>query len=317
MTRFFLLPLFVMGFATEGFASEAQVATVSQVEGRAQIFSHPSKKLDPKSGEGKGLIVSFEGEYYRVRDLKPADRVENGNLVRTFPGAKAKIIYDNGDQIYVGPGSSYRISWKADNKIAPEIRLAYGRIRGVISKEGPRKKVIIRTRSAVMGVRGTDFFISDEGEGETSVSVLRGAVEVAPAQGKPTVVETGMTAEVAQKVIEVPLRKISREDLGEIRVTSTLPVKKEAPAEGLKVLEQKALEVTLKDIKIYQPELLKDIPTAVSGGVSIPDLNSKVVDLAAVAAPSIPKKKRPGLEELKSPDGVDYYEKYFQGGGKN
>ncbi len=315
LTHPFLISLLVMGFATEGFASDAQVATVAQVEGRAQIFTRPSKKLDTRGGSDEGVIASFEGEYYRVRDLKTSDRVENGNVVRTFPGAKAKVIYDNGDQIYVGPGSSYRILWKSEGKATPEIRLAYGRIRGVISKEGPRRKVIIRTRSAVMGVRGTDFFIADEGQGETSVSVLRGAVEVAPSQGKATVVGTGMTAEVATRSVEVPVRKISKEDLGEIRVASSLTVTKDAQKEELKALEKKALEVTLKDIRTYQPELLKEIPQQASGEVLVADLNSKVVDIAAVQAPSIPKKRRPGIEELKSPDGVDYYEKYFQSGG--
>ena len=311
-----LVALVVFGTSSIGFAADSQVATVSQIEGRAQIFTHPSITLPP-SAEQEGVIALFEGEYYRVRDLKISDRIENGNVLRTFPGGKVKVIYDNGDQIYVGPGTSYRISWKQDRKSAPEIRLAYGKLRGVISKEGPRKKVIIRTRTAVMGVRGTDFFIADEGLGETSVSVLRGAVEVAPARGKTLVVETGMTAEVAQKAVEVPLRKISREDLGEIRVASALPVRKESEQAVLKKLEQKALEVTLKDIKTYQPELLKELPQAASGEVVLPDLNSKVVDIAAIAAPSIPKKKRPGLEELKSPDGVDYYEKYFKGSGKN
>ena len=317
LTHSLFVPLWIMGFATGVLASDGQVATVAQVEGRAQIFTRPSKKLDPKVAADDGVIASFEGEYYRVKDLKASDRVENGNVVRTLPGAKVKVIYDNGDQIYVGPGSSYRISWKGDVKTVPEIRLAYGRIRGVISKEGPRKKVIIRTRSAVMGVRGTDFFISDEGQGETSVSVLRGAVEVAPTRGKATVVETGMTAEVLTKRVEIPLRKISKEDLGEIRVASSLPVNKDPAQESLKVLEQKALEVTLKDIRTYQPELLKDIPQSSSGQVAVADLNAKVVDIAAVSAPSIPKRKRPGLEELKSPDGVDYYEKYFQGGGSH
>jgi hypothetical protein len=70
----------------------------------------------------------------------------------------------------------------------------------------------------------------------------------------------------------------------------------------------------LKDIQTYQPELFNELPRQTSGDLLVADLNSKVVDIAAVQAPSIPKKKRPGLEELKSPDGVDYYEKYFKSG---
>jgi hypothetical protein len=297
----------------EARAGGSQMATVVQVEGRAQLFTQPSKRLQAPSDADKGTIGLFEGNYYRINDLKTGARVENGNLLRTLPGAKAKVIYDNGDQIYVGPGSSYRISWNEQGKGVPEIELKYGRMRGVISKEGPRRKIIIRTRSAVMGVRGTDFFI-DEGGGleETSVRVLRGAVEVAPLKGKPQVVETGMTAEVGPKVETVEVRKISREDLGEIRVASTLKGVKEEVSAELKSLEKKAVEVTLKDIEIYQPEVLKSISKD-SGSILDPvEINAKVVDVAAVTAPSVPKKRRPGLQELMGPDGVDYYEKYFK-----
>ena len=301
-------------FWHEARASGSQVATVVQVEGRSQLFTQPSKRLPSESDPRKGTIGLFEGTYYRITDLKTGARVENGNLVRTFPGAKAKVIYDNGDQIYVGPGSSYRISWNDNGKGVPEIELKYGSMRGVISKEGPRRKILIRTRSAVMGVRGTDFFI-DEGGGqeETSVRVLRGAVEVAPLKGKPQVVETGMSAEVGPKVEAVQIRKITREDLGEIRVASTLKGVKEEISAELKTLEKKAVEVTLKDIEIYQPEVLKSISKD-SGSILDPvEINARVVDVAAVTAPSVPKKRKPGLQELMGPDGVDYYEKYFKG----
>lgn len=314
--KMMVLVLFAaLGSTGTAHASDPHVATVVQVEGRAQIFHSPSARVSPESDLDAGAQALFEGKYYRVRDLRTSDRVENGNVVRTLPGARARVIYDNGDQIYLGPGSSYLVSWDSKNKKLPEIKLLYGRFRGVVSKEGPRKKIIIRTRTATMGVRGTDFYVSEDGPEETSIRVVRGAVEVTPRAEPPTMIETGMSAELTPQVVRVLVRKISREDLGEIRMVSALPAPSAVP-EAVVKLEKQAAEVTIQDIRRYQPEVLQQIEKTAPRGsmmdLSAQALNAQVLDVAAASAPSIPRKRLPGLDELKSPDGVDYYERFFK-----
>ena len=158
-----------------------QVGTLTQVDGTVVLYSEPSKTLQKESS---GLPHAlFEGEYFLVRSAKAGDRVNLGNVVRTNPGAKARLVYDNGDQFNVGPASSFRIFWDKDTAEGKtRMDLAYGKLRGIIAKGGPRSRLQIRTKAATMGVRGTDFFIAKSGAtGETEVSILRGEVEVKPA----------------------------------------------------------------------------------------------------------------------------------------
>lgn len=322
--------------ATPSFSASPQVATLAQVEGKTQIFTQPSKAPHATGSEKKGTMAKYEGEYYLIQDAKTGDSVENGAILRTLPNGQAKVIYENGDQFYVGPGTAYRVTWKGD--LDTKIQMMYGRMRGVIAKEGPRKKLIIRTKAATMGVRGTDFFIADTGpKGETEISVLRGQVEVTPnapkAQSKE--VKTGMSATViqatatqsvsAQKPVEptstaptVEVRDTTKEDLQGIRVASTLPAPQQktenkAMQEQLAVLEKKAVEVTLKDIQTYQPEVYKKIQESPNPQAMAQDLNQKTVEVAQAVAPSAPpKRKKPRITELKEASDADYYDKYFK-----
>lgn len=168
-----------------------QIGTLTQVQGAVKLFTHPSKALPKESSEkdhGQAPHALFEGEYFLVQDAHIGDRLEKGNIVRTSPGSKARVVFDNGDQINVGTETAYRVTWDQDAKQGhAEIQLAYGKLRGIIEKGGPRSHLRVKTRTAVMGVRGTDFFIAQGGADEgTEVTIMRGAVEVAPRKLTPT-----------------------------------------------------------------------------------------------------------------------------------
>ncbi len=308
-----LLFLALCSFYTQAYSAEAdkQIATLAQISGKAQIFTQPSKSPHPEAQKQSATMAFFEGQYYLIKDAKIGDRVGNNNIVRTLPGSQTRVIYDNGDQFYVGSGTAYKIAWN-DKKEDPAImNLMYGRLRGVISKEGPRKKLIIRTHAAVMGVRGTDFYIADSGpEGETEVSVLRGAVEVENSHGKKSQIKTGMSATIHDKT---ETRETTREDLGGIQNASTLPTAEDKPNSAILELEKKAIQVTVKDIETYQPELFKKLSKNMDQINSVQDLNFKAVALVAETAPPAPlKRRKPKITELKDTDTADYYDKYFK-----
>lgn len=299
-------------------ADNPAVATVAQTQGKTQIFTQPSKKPHESKSLKEGTMALFEGEYYVIQDAKVGDRVENGNIVRTLPGAQAKVLYDNGDQFYVGPGTAYRIAWNENakpGKLDTKMNLMYGRLRGVVAKEGPRHKLQIKTRAATMGVRGTDFFIADNGpNGETEVSVLRGAVEVVPAKekAKPQEIKTGMSASVTEKL---EVRQTTKEDLSGIQKASTLPAPQEAAPPKIVELEKKAIDVTAKDMERYQPELFKQISAEMGNMTQAQQLNTKMIEIVAVKAPAAPPKRRkPRITELKDTDESDFYDKYFKVG---
>ena len=302
-----------LGLPLLTWASGNQVATISQVTGKVQIFSHPSSKAPTGKRPDDSALAYYEGKYYLIKDAVIGDRVDNDNVVRSLPGGQATVIYDNGDQIYVGKSTAYRIHWNAGKAKAdapPELDLVYGRLRGVISKEGPRQKLKVRTRVAVMGVRGTDFFVvDDDPQGEVGLTVVRGAVEVETKTGKKVEVKTDMTADLSEKA---EVRKTSRDDLAEIQEAVTPPPVQEKP-KMVTELEKKALEVTLKDIQIYQPETYQALQKSDQKPESLISINTTVIATAKEVAPVATRKRIHALpSDLKEHEARDLYEKYFK-----
>ncbi|HLE01256.1 MAG TPA: FecR family protein [Bdellovibrionota bacterium] len=205
-TRLVAFALFSISIPSIGFAG-VQVGTLTQIEGEVVVFSNPSKHLQTESDSRPHAL--FEGEYYYYNKAKIGDRVEQGNILRTALQSKARVVFDNGDQFNVGPGTSYRVSWNKDSKDAnTKVKLMYGKLRGIIEKGGPRSRLQVRTKAATMGVRGTDFYIADNGvDGETEISIMRGSVEVkaeTPA-AKPIEVKSGYSATIVPpKPVEKP-----------------------------------------------------------------------------------------------------------------
>ncbi len=200
-----------------------QVGTLTQIDGVVKIFSNPSKILPKDPAKDGGSIALFEGEYFQVRDARIGDRMQKGNIVRTSPQAKARIVFENGDQFNVGPATAYRVTWDKDSVDGrAQVSLMYGKVRGIVEKGGPRSKLFIKTRTATMGVRGTDFFIADDGkDGATEVSIIRGSVEVkssAP-RSKPVQVKAGYSV----SVVPPPQAAAPATDLGSSQTGRAVP----------------------------------------------------------------------------------------------
>ncbi len=299
----------------------AQNASITKLMGSVQIFTHPSRTPHPKKDTADGSMALFEGEYFLVREAKVGDTLEQGNILRTKVASRARLVYDNGDQILVAPGTAYRIHWEPKTETDPKLSLMYGKIRGVVSKQGPRGKFSLRTKVATLGVRGTDFFLSESPSGETLLSVIRGAVEMkTAASAQPVEVKMGFSATVQpSEKPTIALLETSREEFGaieKISITSTESSRTsaniEAPvAQKVALLEKKALEATTEDIRKYQPELLARLPAAGAG--SVDELNSKSVASLSEKAPSRPaKKKKPSRKDLDTDEDSDPYQQYFK-----
>jgi hypothetical protein len=315
-----------------------QVGTITQVDGDVKLFTHPSKKLqEGAASKSGGSHALYEGEYYVVENAKVGARVEQGNIVRTAPGAKGRVVFENGDQLNVGPGSAMRVFWDKDSKDSKtRLDLAYGKVRGIVEKGGPRSKLQIRTKTATMGVRGTDFFIADGGkDGGTEVSIMRGSVQVQPkaAGAKPVEVKQGMSADIppapapvaapktGEKVAAAPapvqpaveLRKTTQEELVGIQKSSVIEKKAGAPAQEaspeVAKLEKAAVATTMKDIKVYDPKLYEKIQEQKL--TSTDDINGQVVATLIKEAPKAPEKRKPYKSEI---DNLEQgaYEKYFK-----
>lgn len=325
--KFFLILSFLLN-STLIFSS-SNVGIIVKKKGKVELLSSPSKNFI----EGKGVVL-YEGLYYLQKKARPGLKIKNGDILRTGSGSKARIVYKNGDQFNVGEGTAFKISWEkttVNKKPASTINLINGAIRGIVSKKGPRSKLTVRSRSAVMGVRGTDFHFAQRGtSGKTSISVLRGKVEVAKKE-KPKEkvnIAQGFSAELNQKVIptkqekkqsaskvlaSLEIVKTTKNDLVEIQKDSKIinedkeEVSKEVKQE-LVQLEKSAVKTTLEDIKEYQPEVyekLKDKEIT-----QVDTVNTVVVTKALEKAPV--KKAKKGFEDMGIDLDEDSYKKYFK-----
>ncbi len=312
--------------ADEKKEADTQAGTITQTLGTVQLFTQPMKKIS-ESPESPPPHALFEGMYYSVKTAKVGDVVENGDIIRTAPGAKARVVYQNGDQFNVGSATSYKIAWNKDSgKSDVRIQLMYGKIRGIISKGGPRNRLRVRTVSATMGVRGTDFYIFESVGKGTEVSVLRGAVGVKPAAGKAPAAEikagfsaavnaatsapavSGANPPLVQPSIE--LFKTSKQEIQEIQKASEIsqvPVAQQSTT--VAALESQAVQTTLNDIKEHDPVLYSKIQAA-PAALSVEDLNRQSLQAAVEQAPVSSPRRKPKKSELEDLNS-DVYQKYF------
>jgi hypothetical protein len=318
--------------------ASVQVATVTQTEGTVKLLTSPTTQ----GFEGPPPHARFEGINYSEREVRVGDRVEQGNILRTSPGSKARVVYDNGDQLSVGSATAYKIRWKQDSATSQvSMDLMYGRVRGVVEKGGPRSHFLIRTKSATMGVRGTDFFIATGGAAAeaTEVTILRGAVEVTPlaqaasaAAPKPVVVKAGESAEVARPapvpvgaVLSatededastpapgVEVRSTTQQELSAIRSASHVAAPAAPAPAPVQALEQKAVATTMKDIQAADPALFAALQ-AKPAPASSEELNSAVVSKAAETAPAAPPNHKPSAVELDDA-GQGVYDRFYKNG---
>jgi len=111
--------------------------------------------------------------------LKVQDWVEDGSVVKTAEKSFVKLIFIDKSQMNIGPGSEMKIE-KFSGKDSGVIDLVKGKIRSQVTKdylqmERDKSKLFIKTKNAVMGVRGTDFMIATNGV-STSTVLFEGAI---------------------------------------------------------------------------------------------------------------------------------------------
>ncbi len=314
------MKLFMLIFISFSFSTWASnVGTVSKLQGKVDLYAPVD--LYPQL---QGTHVLYQSKTYRVVPAEVGTKILNHMIVNTDKKSKAKIVFSNGDQIYVTPSSQYEINWeemKGKTKEGPTgINLMYGAIRMMVDKEGPRTGTKVKTRSATFAVRGTDFHVAQTGSsGISQLSVLRGKVEASPiaiTKGKVkeevVIVETGKSAltEVGDSTAEVI--KTTKQDLKQIALESKVEISQKAVPEVVQQeivkLEEMARENIIKDIKRDDPVLYEQVKTAKIEDLE--SLNMKTVEKIYETAPEA--KGKPGWRELDEIES-DPYGKYFKG----
>jgi hypothetical protein len=163
-------------------------------------------------------ILSIEGASFLTvqaseisRKVKAGSPLGVGDKIATLEQTAAVIEYVDGSTVTVGPNSEFQLEDQIDG--TQWNRLRKGNVRGLITKPPipiSKAKFLIRTRAAILGVRGTDFVMAlDPVTNAAQVHTLEGSVEVALNEevllrGGGTVVGDGKFIDARSGKIEFP-----------------------------------------------------------------------------------------------------------------
>lgn len=143
-----------------------------------------------------GGEVSLNGKKLKAN----ADIYEGGGLLVTKAKSFVKIhVPAWGSDVSLGPNSSMELDFKKSD--SANYTLKKGLCRWISEKGGRHEGNQVRTKTAAMGIRGTDFVVQYSPSGETDIVVLDGKVLFgsALAKGSEKLVNSGQWGGVGGK----------------------------------------------------------------------------------------------------------------------
>lgn len=140
----------------------------------------------------KGDIKVENGKTKAVAAAPQGTKLCQGDTVIAGPQSRAKLKMDDGNELNISPDSRIMLEEyefkPADNKKKVMLNVLYGKVRAATKEEnmyndkaadGQANTFQVKTKSAVAGVRGTDFLTSfDRRSSKSEVVTFRGKVDV-------------------------------------------------------------------------------------------------------------------------------------------
>lgn len=185
-----------------GVLSSRNAAVVPEIQFAQAALAKSDDTASSTVLRGKVTIIRNGEEF----PLRVGDWVKEGDIVRTGEKSFVKFIFIDKSQMNIGPESEMKIE-KFTGKESGIYELIKGYIRSQVTKdymqiqETNKTKLFIKTKNAVMGVRGTEFdvrYTVKEDVGTTKIQMYEGAVEVMDANdGKPTLLQDTQRISIA------------------------------------------------------------------------------------------------------------------------
>jgi len=158
-------------------ASHPDEPAALRIAFRERRATRPVARLQAVSGEvdAGSAVADLE------RVARGAVLVSN-QLVRTGPHSYARLLLADGSLVRLGAGGLLRlgaIEISKDLERNVKLVLYRGTIQTIVQGRGMRGRFNVLTRTAVAGVRGTDFRTTSDGKHATRIETLGGTVELA------------------------------------------------------------------------------------------------------------------------------------------
>jgi hypothetical protein len=142
----------------------------------------------------KLLLETADGE----RALQVGDQAQAGDALRTGSRSRAVLaVAEYAARFVISSKTSFRL---AHDRPGVLLEIERGSLRAIFGKlpEGDSRDRLITTPSAVLAVRGTDYGVEVEKDGDTSIAVFEGTVEVwdAGGAGERVMVQAGQSTRI-------------------------------------------------------------------------------------------------------------------------
>jgi ferric-dicitrate binding protein FerR (iron transport regulator) len=124
-------------------------------------------------------------------ELQAGDHAKSGDSLRTGSRSSADLeVADRAARFHIGTKTSFRLT---HDKPGVLIDIQRGSLRAVFGKlpDGDDRERLVTTPSAVLAVRGTEYGVEVEKDGDTSIVVFEGTVEVRDTSGKGGIARVG------------------------------------------------------------------------------------------------------------------------------
>lgn len=107
------------------------------------------------------------------RRLTPDSLLGPGEEIRTGVDGYAEVMFSDGSRVNLDAGSAFKLA--GESKDTSNYELSLGRIKAQIERLDQRRYAV-RTPTAIVGVRGTEFLLETSPDGGSSLTVLHGEV---------------------------------------------------------------------------------------------------------------------------------------------
>ncbi len=148
--------------------------------------------------QGQVEIRGAGGEWTRVSGRI---NLEPGQEVRTKDASAALITFSDGSKLALSPNAQFAVE-KSDRQ-ETTLKLGLGKLRAFFAGY-MSSRLSVRTPTAVAAVRGTEFELSADSQGQSEVNVREGHLEVSDNQGRQAVVTSEETLRVTERGMERP-----------------------------------------------------------------------------------------------------------------
>lgn len=172
--------------------------------------------------------VKVQNASKQSTDAKVGSKVAEGDTIITGADSRAKVVMSDRNVINVNPDTQVTIA-KYENDAASgkknvEMNLLQGKVRNNVEQtyDGEKNKFLIKTPTAVAGVRGTQFLAGfNPATRMTSIVTFKGAVSLASmgpggTVGAPVIIKKGQMTTASPNAAPEPPKALPKEEMKQI-----------------------------------------------------------------------------------------------------